>query len=290
MSDETSTLTGSCLCGDIAFEIHGPITQIAHCHCSMCRKFHGAPFATFAVASPEDFRWRKGEEKVAHYRSSGTGWRNFCPRCGSAAPACPEGGPFALIPLGNIAEDPGVRPSLHFFVGSQAPWHRIPDDLPRHDAWPPEFGPDAVAVERPVRTADTPDATGGSCLCGAVAFEYDGEPDRMVNCHCSRCRRAMSAAYATMTMLPRSAFRWLSGQEEVVNYKMPEAKIKGTAFCRICGSQVPRPRGGEDQMQIPSGCLDDDPGTRPAANIFTASKAAWSVVDDNLPCFAEYPP
>ncbi len=282
-------LTGSCLCGDIAFEIDGPVDHIVHCHCSMCRKFHGGPFATFGVTAPSNFRWRQGSDKVVRYRSSGKGWRNFCPRCGSAVPVSPEGGPFALVPLGNVAEDPGARPNLHFFVGSKAPWHDIPDDLPRHDAWPPGFGPDAVAVDRPSRTARTPGATGGSCLCGAVAFEFDGEPDRMVNCHCSRCRRAMSAAYATMTMVPLEAFRWLADEQDVIDYKMPEAKVKGTAFCRTCGSQVPR-RRGEHQMQIPSGCLDDDPGTRPAANIFTESKAAWSVVDDRLPGFPDAPP
>ena len=282
-------LTGSCLCGDIAFEIHGPIEQIAHCHCSMCRKFHGAAFGTFGVAAPHHFRWRQGEDRVVRYRSSASGWRNFCPRCGSGVPAYPEGGPFALVPLGNVAEDPATRPSLHFFVGSKAPWHNIADDLPRHEAWPPEFGPDTVVVERPRRTARTPGATGGSCLCGAVAFEFEGEPERMVNCHCSRCRRAMSAAYATMTMVPVVAFRWLAGEDDVVDYKMPEAKVKGTAFCRVCGSQMPRLRGPE-QMQIPTGCLDDDPGARPQANIFTESNAAWSVIDERLPGFSDAPP
>ena len=281
-------LTGSCLCGDIAFEITGPVDQIGHCHCSMCRKFHGAAFATFAVAAPEDFHWRQGEEKAVHYRSSSHGWRNFCPRCGSGVPACPPGGPFALIPLGNVAEDPGTRPTMHFFVGSMAPWHTIADDLPQHEEYPPEFGPDAMAVEQPTRTANTAGATGGSCLCGAVTFEYDGEPAAMINCHCSRCRRAMSAAHATMVMVGHEAFRWLSGDDNVVNYKMPEAKVKGTAFCRTCGSQVPRRRDPEN-MQIPAGSLDDDPKARARANIFTASKAAWSVVDPSLPSFSEAP-
>ena len=95
----------------------------------MCRKFHGAAFATYTGAAPADFHWRQGEEKVVHYRSSQNGWRNFCPRCGSAVPASPEGGPFAAVPLGNVAEDPGIRPSAHWFVGSKAPWHHIPDDL-----------------------------------------------------------------------------------------------------------------------------------------------------------------
>ncbi len=281
-------LTGSCLCGDIAFEIDGPLDLVAHCHCSMCRKFHGAAFATYTGAEPKYFHWRRGEDKVVRYRSSANGWRNFCPRCGSAVPACPEGGPFAAVPLGNVAGDPGIRPSSHWFVGSKAPWHDIPDDVPQHDTFPPEFADDAVATDRPARTAATAGAVGGSCLCGAVTFEFDGQPERMLNCHCSRCRRAMSAAYATMTMVPAGAFRWLGGEDNLVNYKMPEAKVKGTAFCRICGSQMPRLRT-EDQMQIPSGCLDDDPGMRPTANIFTASKATWSVVDERLPGFPDAP-
>ncbi len=280
-------LTGSCLCGDVAFEVDGPLEQIGHCHCSMCRKFNGAAFATIGVTAPEHFRWRRGEQQVAHYQSSATGWRNFCPRCGSAVPACPPGGRLAMVPVGNVAEDPGTRPMMHIFVGSQAPWHTIVDDVPRHDEWPPEFGFDQVEA-RPARSAQTPGATGGSCLCGAVAFEYDGKPERMVNCHCSRCRRAMSAAYATMIMVRVGAFRWLAGEDQVGNYKMPEAKVKGTAFCRVCGSQVARRRDAE-HMQIPAGCLDDDPGARPTANIFTASKAPWSALDEELPGFPEAP-
>ena len=43
-------------------------------------------------------------------------------------------------------------------------------------------------------------------------------------------------------------------------------------------------------MQIPTGCLDDDPGMRPRVNIFTESKATWSVVDERLPGFSDAPP
>ena len=281
--------TGACLCGDVSFEITGPVMQMANCHCSMCRKFHGAAFATLGVVAPPDFRWLHGQGNVIHYRSSRSGWRNFCSRCGAAAPAMPDGGPFALVPMGNVEGDPGQRPSLHFFADSKAAWHDIADDLPRHPEWPPEFGPDAVVVDRPPRTAQTRGATGGSCLCGAVAFEFDGAPARMLNCHCSRCRRAMSAAYATMVMVPHDAFRWLAGEEQVVTYKMPEAKVKGTAFCRTCGSQVAR-RRDDAHMQLPAGCLDDDPPARPALNIFVASKAPWAVVDERLPSHAEVPP
>ena len=280
-------LTGSCLCGDIAFAVDGPLTGIAHCHCSMCRKFHGSAYATLATADPAHFRWVRGQDKVAHYRSSVQGHRHFCPRCGAAAPACPPGGPFALIPLGNIAEDPGMRPDLHFFAASQAPWHTIVDDLPRHSEYPVDWG-GPPGIERAVRKPVTVGATAGSCLCGTVAYEFDGPIASMVNCHCSRCRRAMSAAYGTFVFVPATAFRWLMGTDRVRNYKMPDAEVKGTAFCRDCGSQVARARD-PDTMQIPAGSLDTDPGVRPAMNIFTASKAPWSALDASLPGFAAAP-
>ena len=98
----------------------------------------------------------------------------------------------------------------------------------------------------------------------------------------------MSAAYGTFVMVRPDTFRWLSGEDAVVNYKMPEARVKGTAFCRICGSQVPR-RRDESAMQIPAGGLDDDPHVRPALNIFTGSKAAWATVDETLPGFERMP-
>ncbi len=75
-------LTGACFCGDIGFEVPGDLIEIAHCHCSVCRKFHGGAFATFGAVDPKQFRWTRGEERIVHYRSSPHGVRHFCPRCG----------------------------------------------------------------------------------------------------------------------------------------------------------------------------------------------------------------
>ena len=281
-------LTGTCLCGDIAFEVDGDLIEIAHCHCSVCRKFHGSAYATFGAVDPKFFRWTHGETKIVHYQSSPHGFRHFCPRCGSAVPANPEGGPVSLVTMGGVAEDPGIRPTLHIFAGARAPWHTIVDDLPQHDEYPPEWNaPPGIA--KPARQSATPGATPGSCLCGEVTYEFDGPPERMVNCHCSRCRRQTGAAYGTFVFVKEDAFRWLSGRDSVVDYKLPEARVKGTAFCRHCGSLVPRLRE-PGQVQAPAGSLDADPGIQPAVNIFVRSKAPWSALDESIPCFAEYPP
>ena len=280
-------ITGGCLCGDITFEIDGELRELGHCHCSMCRKFHGSAYATFGVASPEDFRWTRGADTIAAYESSPGGGRTFCPRCGSAVPAAPPGGPFVLVPVGNLNEDPVARPGLHFFVGSKAPWDTIHDDLPQHEEYPPQFG--AGAVERPLRAPKTQGAVGGSCLCGAVAYEYDGTPDRMLNCHCTRCRRATGAAHSTLLFVPTDAFRWIDGEGEVITYEIPDAVVMGSAFCRTCGSQMPRELGDRGVLLIAAGSLDTDPGVRPACHIFVGSKAEWVEINDDLPQFAEYP-
>lgn len=77
------------------------------------------------------------------------------------------------------------------FAGSKAPWFTIPDNLPQHEACPPEFK--AKGVERPV-VAPRANFTDGSCLRGEIPFEIAGAPQRTVNCHCTRRQCDKSAA------------------------------------------------------------------------------------------------
>ncbi len=127
-------IRGGCLCGEVRFEISGALTEASHCHCSMCRKAHGAAFGTYARVQARDFRFVSGRDRVARYRSSEKVVRTFCSRCGSTLQWLPDSRPEVLaIALGVIDGDPGVRPSRHIFVGSKAPWHDITDRLPRHD-------------------------------------------------------------------------------------------------------------------------------------------------------------
>jgi hypothetical protein len=52
-----STVRGSCLCGGVRFEITGPLSNPMNCHCSQCRKQHGAPFRSRVGVQIENFRW-----------------------------------------------------------------------------------------------------------------------------------------------------------------------------------------------------------------------------------------
>jgi hypothetical protein len=277
---------GSCLCGTMRYEIDGPFIHMMNCHCSICRKHHGAPFATFVSASDAGFRWLSGEDHLGYYESSPGARRSFCLTCGTVGPLLMQG--MVIVAAGTLDGDPGLRPQAHMFVGSKAPWHTISDDAPQHETFPPEFA-GAKSFDRPPVTAEA-GKTLGSCACGDVAYEISGAPRLMFQCHCSRCRKGRSAAHGANLFYKTEQLRWIRGESLVVDYRVPEAQRFGVAFCRNCGGSVPRVSKELGAVVAPAGALDTDPGMRPMAHIFVGSKAPWWDITDEIPQHAELPP
>jgi hypothetical protein len=281
---DMSSLQGSCLCGEVAYEVDGPLQFAHHCHCSFCRKFHGTFFATGAMAKGR--RWLRGERSAARYESSPGFFRWFCSRCGSGLPGDPIDG-MTFVPYGTLDADPGVPPAFHIFVASKAPWSEIRGALRTFDAFPP--GIDAPVCADPV-LRDPPGTPRGSCLCGAVGFRIEAPPILARHCHCGRCRKARSAAHATNVLVPLDGIRFTRGQSELVEYKVPEAKFFTQTFCRVCGSKAPRVAVDRGFAIVPIGSFDDDPGVRPSEHIWVGSKAPWDEISDDLPRHEEGPP
>jgi hypothetical protein len=131
-------VTGSCLCGSVAFDINGSATPIEFCHCPRCRKAYGSAFAATFYVRASAFRWTLGEHHVAIYdapiRQHPPAYRHaFCRLCGSALPIVNHEVDYAEIPAGVLDADPGVRPLRHVFTQRRAPWYEPIDDLPQHE-------------------------------------------------------------------------------------------------------------------------------------------------------------
>ena len=278
-------VTGSCLCGEIAFEADEFGEYMGHCHCSMCRKHHGAAFVTYVSAPRDAFAWVRGEDNIARYNSSPGMHRQFCPKCGSSLPLTDPDWPDAHIPAGMLDHDCGLRPEAHVFVGSKLNWYAIRDGLPQFDTLPPGAGESIEVAPRGGREG----VLAGSCLCGAVTFELDRQPDRIMNCHCTRCRKSRGAAHATNLFIDGSAFRFVTGEDHVQTYRLPDAERFGTSFCRTCGSQTPSRWSGLSGALIPAGAMDDDLEGMPHAHIFVGNKAPWFEIADDLPQFEARP-
>jgi hypothetical protein len=260
---------------------------MSHCHCARCRKAHGAAFATYVMCTPDAFRLTRGRDEIVRWESTPGFFRPFCGTCGSVVPDGAPAQGLVGVPAGPFDDDPGVRPVAHIFVASKAPWFEIHGDTLQFDQYPP--GVDAAALpDRPA--LDPPGGRPrGSCLCGAVGFVLEGEPVRCLNCHCSRCRKARSAAHASNLFVPADGVRFTRGEGELRSYQPPDAERFTQVFCRACGSPMPRVVPERGFAYVPMGALDDDPGVRPSRHIFTGSKAPWYEIEDELPQDEEYP-
>jgi hypothetical protein len=133
----TQVLSGCCLCEGIAYEITGDLGPIYNCHCSKCRRWHGAAFRTRASIQAWQFKWLRGEDLLNRFHSSEHVVKHFCKVCGSNLISTYDDHPERIgIPLGGLDHAPSNRPVGHIWVGSKAPWFDITDGLPQHNTWP----------------------------------------------------------------------------------------------------------------------------------------------------------
>lgn len=127
----------------------------------------------------------------------------------------------------------------------------------------------------------------GRCLWEAISHQIQGPLGPVFNCHCSKCRRWHGSAFRTRASIRRSHFRWLSGEHLLSRFRSSDSVTK--TFCSVCGSNLASYEDDPSLVGIAPGGLEQDPGQRPRAHIFTASKAPWHDINDDLPQFAEWP-
>ena len=128
----------------------------------------------------------------------------------------------------------------------------------------------------------------GSCLCGQVTYEIEGESIAFSHCHCLRCRKSSGTGHTSNIRVEADKVTWTSGEALLKSYKVPEAERFKTVFCSECGSSLPRHFPDYGFIILPAGTLDSELDIEPKARIFYASKADWSC-SDNLPTHKEYP-
>ena len=129
---------GQCLCGDVKIKISGEISDIIHCHCSLCRKNSGTAYATNGFINATDLFFVSGEENLTTFSTKPGRYRHFCTRCGSPIYSSNTDDPARFrIRLGIIDSEINSKPLSHNFVSSKASWEDLDAKLPRYDALEP---------------------------------------------------------------------------------------------------------------------------------------------------------
>jgi hypothetical protein len=125
---------GSCLCGTVKYEIDTRLKSITHCHCSMCRKAHGAAFGSYVAVPARAFRITEGKAQVASYLSSEQVVRCFCSHCGSTLMRQDQERfkEWISIAIGTLDTPLEHASQQHAFVWTKAGWYEIKDNFQKH--------------------------------------------------------------------------------------------------------------------------------------------------------------
>ena len=129
--NDNAPLTGGCLCGAVRFAVTLPTKWCAHCHCSLCRRAHGAAFVTWFGVERSAFELVSGAEDLRWYTSTPEAKRGFCGTCGSTmffeSERWADEVHIALAHMDGPIDRP---PKTHVFYDAHVDWVELGDELP----------------------------------------------------------------------------------------------------------------------------------------------------------------
>lgn len=132
----TEVYRGSCLCTAISYELLTTPKAVSHCHCSHCRKGHGAAFASYGSVPRNALRILNGTGHITTYSSSESVLREFCAQCGSTLFWSRSQGEFSdwvSIALGTLDTPFTPQQQKHVYVASRVHWYTPSNSPPRID-------------------------------------------------------------------------------------------------------------------------------------------------------------
>lgn len=129
----------------------------------------------------------------------------------------------------------------------------------------------------------------GGCFCGAVRYEYSGEPSFMAHCQCTRCRKASGTGHSSFLAV-QDADLALTGNLTFHDAPADSGNVVSRGFCPTCGSPImARNSGWPGIAALTASCLDDPEVFQPQVVAYSACGASWDTMDPDLPVFDAMP-
>ncbi len=135
IASNSRLLTGKCLCEKVQYEVADEFRYAMNCHCSQCRRSTGSAYKSLAGIERDKLSLSKGEDLILRYGGE-AGHDAHCGTCGSLLYSVVRDGHYVHVAMGTLVDQPTIRPEMHIFVGSKAPWFEITDGLPQFEGFP----------------------------------------------------------------------------------------------------------------------------------------------------------
>lgn len=126
----------------------------------------------------------------------------------------------------------------------------------------------------------------GGCFCGEVRYRAEGEPLRVMHCHCTICRRVSAAPVVTWITFPVDRVTWTRGSPARLKSTPPASRF----FCPACGTHMVFEIDGAKELDITVGSLDRAADVTPGYHIFADTHLAWLRLEDGLPTYDDWGP
>ncbi|OZM77985.1 GFA family protein [Pseudonocardia sp. MH-G8] len=129
-------------------------------------------------------------------------------------------------------------------------------------------------------------ARSGRCLCGSISYQYTGEPDAVIVCHCGHCQRHTGSAFSVNVLVPRDRIEITGTPKSYQTTGAENGNLRDRLFCRDCGTPIltvlhERP----DTVIVKAGTLDDPRGLECSAEVWWRRAQDWIEPHPNRPRF-----
>ena len=119
------------------------------------------------------------------------------------------------------------------------------------------------------------------CLCGGIKIKVKGKLGKVINCHCSQCRKT-HGNYAAYTCCPEENVTFIS-KKTLKWYQSSTFAKRG--FCSRCGASMFYKLLKSKELDIAAGMFNNPTTMKTVSNIFTKGKLDYYKLDPNLPKF-----
>lgn len=130
----------------------------------------------------------------------------------------------------------------------------------------------------------------GRCYCGAVRYEFDGEPVVNAQCHCRECQYISGGNPNVILAIPDATFHYTQGEPKA--FTRADIENPGTReFCPNCGTHLlTRSPHVPGVVILKRGTLDQPAAFgNPQLAIYTCDKQPWHHIPEGMPAFAKRP-
>ncbi|WP_204378473.1 GFA family protein [Agaribacterium haliotis] len=131
-------VSGSCLCGELTYQVRLYADKIFNCHCRFCRKAHGADYVTLALADANTLTLVDHKKLLREHKNSLGGYRAFCACCGTRLMNYgPDKNKYLSIVVNTLDTALSHYPVAHCNTESKAPWCEPYEGIASFEAFPP---------------------------------------------------------------------------------------------------------------------------------------------------------